>query len=117
MTVLYLSTNRELSFEAPSKQQIQESLDELLRFTDDPKLENEGFLVLAVERYGLMKRLRPPLLQVMASAYGWFVEYIDKDGLAIQTMRNSVSEKDLEIAFFGFLERTELPGNLLWRKR
>ena len=114
--ILYLSTNRERTLENPTKQQIRKSLDELLSFTDDPKLENESFLVLAVERYGFMKKLRPPILQVMASAYGWFVEYVDEAGSEVHTMRNSVSEQDLHVAFLGFLENSGRPDNLSWRQ-
>lgn len=115
--ILYLSAHSELEVKDPAKQQVQESLDELLRFTDDAKLKNEGFLVLAVDRSGLTKRLRPPLLQVVASAYGWFVEYLDADGSAIQrTSRNSVSEEALRVAFYNFLKSPGRPDNLSWRE-
>ena len=114
--VIYLSTNRDITFEDPTKQRVQEYLDELLSFTDDPNLQKEGFLVLAVEQHGILKSLRPPLLQVMASAYGWFVEHIGEDDVAVRTMRNFVSQQDLQIAFFGFLENAKRPDNLRWRK-
>lgn len=115
MFVLYLSTNKDLTLQSPSNQQVEESLDELLRYTDDPDQKNNGFLVLALEQHGVMKTLRPPLLQVLASSYGWFVEHIDQDDVATQTTRNSVSEKDLKVAFEKFLENITRPDNLLWR--
>ena len=55
MMVLFLSTNKDVTLEAPTARQVEESLDELLRFSDDPKLENDGFLVLALEDKGLLK--------------------------------------------------------------
>ena len=115
MLVLYLSTNKDVTLQSPSKQQVEESLDELLRYTADPGLKNDGFLVLALQQHGVMKTLRPPLLQVLASAYGWFVEHIDQDDVATQTTRNSVSERDLKVAFGRFLESITRPDNLLWR--
>ena len=90
-------------------------MDELLRYTDDPDLKNNGFLVLALEQHGVMKTLRPPLLRVLASAYGWLVEHIDQDDVATQTTRNSVSEQDLKVAFEEFPESITRPDNLLWR--
>ena len=113
--VLYLSTNKDLTLQSSSKQQVEESLDELLRYTDDSDLKNDGFLVLALKQHGVMKTLRPPLLQVLASAYGWFVEHIDQDDVAPQTTRNSVSEQNLKVAFGEFLESITRPDNLLWR--
>ena len=68
--VLFLSADKDRTMKAPTKEQIEESLDELLIFTDDRNLKHEGFLVLALEQPGLVKSLRPPLLQVLASAYG-----------------------------------------------
>ena len=114
---LFFSADRDLELKDTSMQQVKELLDELLRFTDDPQLENEGSLVLYSEQSGLiLKRQMPPLLQVLASPYGWFVEYINEVGSATQTMRNSVSEKDLEVAFLGFLENPKRPDNLSWRE-
>ncbi len=115
MMVLFLSTNKDVTLEAPTARQVEESLDELLRFSDDPKLENDGFLVLALEEKGLLKTQKPPLLQVLASAYGWFVEHIDRADVATRTVRNSVSEQELKAAFFDFLDTAQRPAKLSWR--
>ena len=115
MLVLFLSADKDRTMKAPTKEQIEESLDELLIFTDDPKLKHEGFLVLALEQPGLVKLLRPPLLQVLASAYGWFVEHVDQNDVQSQTERNSVSERELKRAFVEFAETVTRPENLAWR--
>ena len=115
MMVLFLSTDKDRTMKAPTKEQIEGALDELLDFTDDRNLKHDGFLVLALEQPGLVKPLRPPLLQVLASAYGWFVEHIDQNDVQSQTVRNSVSEPDLKRAFVEFAETVTRPENLAWR--
>ena len=115
MMVLFLSTDKDRTIKAPTKEQVDESLNELLNFTDDRNLKSEGVLVLALEQPGLMKPLRPPLLQVLASAYGWFVEHIDQNDVQSQTVRNSISEPELNRVFVEFSETVTRPENLLWR--
>ncbi len=114
--ILYFWAKKELVLESPTPQQVEDSLDELLTFTDDPKLKKEGFLLLASDRQGFFKKYKPPILQVLASAYGWFVEYVDEDESISRTPRNAVSEQDLRAAFLRFLENPGRPENLTWRE-
>ena len=106
--------------------QVLSAIEEVLKFTDDPNLENLRFVTLASAPQpsgGIWDRLTrvfrdpgEPYLQLACSSYGWFIEFLSETNTPIlRTKRNTVPEEVLKDFFIRYLENpTDLP-ELQWR--